>query len=69
MYIEGRLKTRSWVDENSITRYQTEIIAEQIQFLGSKNRNNEEGYSDSLAESTPPPSSESNLDDYNNLPF
>ncbi len=29
--VEGRLKTRSWQDNSSITHYKTEIIAENIQ--------------------------------------
>jgi len=32
VFIEGRLKTRSW-DDNGITRYKTEIIAQQVIFL------------------------------------
>ncbi len=35
VYIEGRLKTRSW-EKDGITRYTTEIVAEKMQFLGSK---------------------------------
>lgn len=38
--IIGRLQTRSWEDEkNGITRYMTEVIAEQLVMLGSKNDN------------------------------
>lgn len=34
VYVEGRLKTRSW-DADGITRYATEIISERVQFLGN----------------------------------
>ncbi|MDY0272617.1 MAG: single-stranded DNA-binding protein [Advenella sp.] len=35
-YIEGRLKTRKWQDKNTgQDRYGTEVIAEQMQMLGS----------------------------------
>ena len=34
VYIEGRLKTRKWVDKDGVERYTTEIIAEQMQMLG-----------------------------------
>ena len=35
VYIEGKLRTRSWEDQNGQTRYTTEIIAEQMQMLDS----------------------------------
>ncbi|MBN1577323.1 MAG: single-stranded DNA-binding protein [Chitinispirillaceae bacterium] len=34
-YIEGRITTRSWDDKDGNKRYKTEIVANQIQFLGS----------------------------------
>lgn len=36
VYVEGRLKTRKYTDKNGIERYQTEIIADQMQMLGQK---------------------------------
>lgn len=36
LYIEGKLRTRSWEDNGS-KKYVTEIVAESIQLLGSKN--------------------------------
>ena len=36
VYIEGRLQTRSWKDKNDIERKTTEIVAEQMQMLGSR---------------------------------
>lgn len=33
VYIEGKLKTRSWTDDNNQTRYTTEIIADQMTML------------------------------------
>jgi len=35
VYIEGRLKTSSW-EKDGITRYSTDIIADQMQMLGSR---------------------------------
>ena len=35
-YIEGRITTRSWDDRDGNKRYRTEIIANQIQFLGGQ---------------------------------
>ncbi len=34
-YIEGRITTRSWDDKDGNKRYKTEIVANQIQFLGA----------------------------------
>ena len=45
VYIEGQLQTRKWEQEGQ-TRYTTEIIARDIQFLdsrGSVNTSNQEG--------------------------
>lgn len=42
VYIEGRLQTRKW-EKEGVTRYSTEIIAEQMQMLGVKGDNNSQG--------------------------
>ena len=36
VYIEGRLQTRKWQDKEGKDRYTTEIVAEQMQMLGSR---------------------------------
>jgi single-strand DNA-binding protein len=36
VYVEGRLQTRSWDDKDGNKRYTTEIIANDIQFLGGR---------------------------------
>ena len=36
VYVEGRLKTRKWQDKDGVDKYTTEIIAEQMQLLGSR---------------------------------
>lgn len=33
VYIEGKLKTRSWQDENNQTKYTTEVVADQMTML------------------------------------
>ena len=35
VYLEGRLQTRSW-EKDGVTRYTTEIVANDVQFLGSR---------------------------------
>ena len=36
VYIEGKLKTRSWEDENGIKKYATDIQADNLSMLGSR---------------------------------
>jgi single-strand DNA-binding protein len=36
VYVEGRIRTRKWQDQNGQDRYSTEIIAEQMTMLDSK---------------------------------
>lgn len=36
VYIEGKLQTRKWADKDGVERYTTEIIADTMQLLGSK---------------------------------
>ncbi|MGE0633343.1 MAG: single-stranded DNA-binding protein [Pseudobdellovibrionaceae bacterium] len=35
VYIEGKLQTRSWEDQQGQKKYATEIVASTVQFLGS----------------------------------
>ena len=36
VYIEGRLRTRKWQDNQGNDRYSTEIVASEMQMLGSR---------------------------------
>ena len=36
VYIEGKIKTRKWEDKDGNTRYNTEILADNMTMLGSK---------------------------------
>ena len=36
VYIEGSLRTRKWQDKNGVDRYTTEIVASDMQMLGSR---------------------------------
>ncbi len=36
VYIEGRIQTRDWEDQNGVKRYTTEIVASQMQMLGGR---------------------------------
>lgn len=36
VYVEGRLRTRKWTDKEGVEKYTTEIVAENMQMLGSR---------------------------------
>jgi single-strand DNA-binding protein len=36
VYVEGRLKTRKWTDKEGVEKYTTEIVAAEMQLLGSR---------------------------------
>ena len=36
VYIEGRIQTRDWEDQNGVKRYTTEIVASQMIMLGAR---------------------------------
>jgi single-strand DNA-binding protein len=58
VYIEGRLQTRSW-EQDGVTKYTTEIVANDMQMLDSKNTtggayNNQSGYQNHQTPQQPP---------------
>ena len=58
VYVEGRLQTRNWEDQNSVKHYRTEIIANTLQLLGSRQDNGAEA----SAETAPPAATEAPAD-------
>lgn len=43
VYIEGRLQTRKWQDQNNNDRYTTEIICNDLQGLGGRTNTDDHG--------------------------
>jgi single-strand DNA-binding protein len=41
VYIEGRLQTRKWQDPNGADRYSTEIVGNEMQFIGGRPDNSQ----------------------------
>tara|TARA_R100000152_G_C6779805_1_gene211838 strand:+ start:369 stop:755 length:387 start_codon:yes stop_codon:yes gene_type:complete len=37
IYVEGKIQTRKYTDKSGVDRYSTEIVADNIRFLGSRN--------------------------------
>ncbi len=69
IYVEGQLRTRKWEQEGQ-TRYTTEIIARELQFLDSKNTSEPAQVSDSQVENEKslPEIEDSGIDD-DEIPF
>lgn len=46
LYVEGKLQTRKWTDQNGVDRYTTEIIADSVQLLDSRrdDQDGQQGY-------------------------
>lgn len=65
-FVEGRLQTRSWEDQNGQKRYTTEINATTVQFIGGAQANSGSSYDSSYNQA---PSQNNNMDqskqDYN----
>lgn len=68
-HIQGKLATRSWEDKDGQKKYMTEIIANQIQFVGNNKNSNrqeqahvesEEDFTDNVDDSS---------DDNDEIPF
>jgi single-strand DNA-binding protein len=67
VYIEGRIQTRNYEDKDGIKRYRTEIVAQQMQFLGGRGQGDQQSTSTETASSGP---SEPELpSDDDDLPF
>ena len=80
LYVEGKLQTRKWTDNNGVDKYITEIIADSVQLLDSRGDGNrghddhssrggqgyqQQGYQQQQQQYNPPP--QQNFDD--DIPF
>lgn len=71
VYIEGRLQTRKW-EKDGIERYSTEIIADQMQMLGSNRPDDDAGHEPQKSSNPEQPASKpaGNFDDFDDdIPF
>lgn len=79
LYIEGKIKTRSWEDKEGNKRYTTEVVADVMQMLGTRQDNqpnnkpessydsNQSGGSNDFASASEPETDDQGGDD--DLPF
>jgi single-strand DNA-binding protein len=66
VYIEGKIRTRSWDDKEGNKRYSTEIVADQMTMLGKKS---EDGHSSEPAFKQEEPSFAAPSAPTDDLPF
>lgn len=53
LYIEGKLRTRSWTDSNNVVRYTTEIYADNMEILSRRDTNNPQPIQEASEADTP----------------
>lgn len=66
VYVEGRLKTRKWQDNNGQDRYTTEIQGDNLQMLGTAQARSAAAPKPTAAQPNQPPATD-NFDD--DIPF
>jgi len=70
LYIEGKIRTRSYEDKTTnVKKYITEIVADTIQLLGRKPEGNESTYPSAASAENPPVSVEDVSVGSEDLPF
>ena len=53
IYVEGKLKTRSWQDKDGSTRYTTEVIADELTILSRNDNSSAQSQAPYSSEGTP----------------
>ena len=71
LYIEGRLRTRSWDDQNGVKRYVTEIYGDNMQMLTRKQDMPDRPQEPSAPQASPMPQAQATpmASDDDDLPF
>ena len=75
VYIEGRIRTRKWQDQNGQDRYTTEINADELQMLDGRgdnmsSSNNDASYSNTSKPQAAPQQPSNNPDNFDDdIPF
>ncbi len=69
VYVEGRLQTRDWQDKDGNKRYTTEIVASQMQMLGSRDSIDNTGGGSEYKKNDIPPGPEFSGSQDDDIPF
>lgn len=68
VFIEGRIKTRQWDDKDGVKRYTTEIVGENMTFVGGREQREDNGPEQDSGVSQPSAGA-AMPDDNDDLPF
>ncbi len=68
LYIEGRIRTRSYDDKDGVKKYFTEILADKIQLLGRKDQDNDDSRPSNNYQQTAPEKENVNENDMGEEP-
>lgn len=71
LYIEGKIRSRSYDDQNGVKRYITEIYADSLEILSKRNSSNDNGERHEPSSSYTPeaPSNLNDVSEVDDLPF
>lgn len=69
LYIEGKIKTRSYEDQNKVKRYITEIYADQLELLGGKPQEQQNNLQDQVQQRAEQFAQENAPKENDDLPF
>jgi single-strand DNA-binding protein len=71
IFVEGRLQTKSWEDKSGQTRYTTEVVANQLLFLGSAKDQSagKSGFTKSSSQGIEDANTENNFIEDDDIPF
>lgn len=71
IYLEGKLRTRSWDDPQGNKRYTTEVVADTFTMLGKREEGQgmQGGTNYNTASTPQPPVSNNNVEEEDDLPF
>jgi single-strand DNA-binding protein len=71
IYVEGKLKKRSWQDKEGNTRYTTEVVGDELTILSRNDSSDRKDgpYNDGVEKKTMPPIQNLDEDQGDDLPF
>jgi len=70
VYIDGKLRTRKWTNQQGQEQYTTEIVAREMQMLDSRGDNAESAPQPQSPQQAPHPAPQSQQDDFDDdIPF
>ncbi|MGB1032488.1 MAG: single-stranded DNA-binding protein, partial [Flavobacteriales bacterium] len=69
VYIEGKLRSRSWEDQNGQKRYTTEVVGDQMQMLGRPGDSSQQNSNSGAAAQPQQTAPAGDADQTDDLPF